>query len=612
MDRNNTDLGLAIMNFAKEVTPIFKEIINKDSEKFTKWGDDNLYPNFLLKIYNQSAIHKGICNRKVQWIFDDGLVDKNGNDISTIKVNAIDTLGDFVTKAVTDYVIFNTFASEVVYSFAGTPVNYYHTPLHKIRPNNIKSKFFVAEWFSNAKNLVSFDRFVPFQNEDGLSKLFWSAPYTPSVNEIFAEVSYSGAITSIVTDILIDEFFQNNITNGFSAGHIISTFKGMASDEQLRLATKKLERAISGVDGVKFILDTNNQSDKGMEVKTIESPDYSGKLVEVLKKIERNIVAAHDGSSSLLFGIEKEGSLGNSSELENAYQIIKDNYVKKARIHIVSALNRLFSDNDSIPQIGGFKDKEKLFSEPMADATKEKIYTINELRASVGLPKLADGDKLLGSSAPVQSNFNSDKGELFQLTEDDFEKVADKGENKEDFIILQEYSAQNFTSQKQLELAFDADEDITNYIIEKDIADKPEAEIKAEIKKELGLDITKEDVSKLINRLKEGNIINDKNKTIKQPKNEPERKVEVMYSYEKRPELDGAKIIKTSRAFCKKMCETPKLYSMTDIMTLSSIFGYSIMDYAGGFYRNPDTGKTTPFCRHYFKRVQVIRKPKSN
>lgn len=608
MVNNNKDLGYQILNFAKEVTPIFSEVTNRDSNKYTKWGNDNLYPNFLLKIFNKSAIHKGICVSKADYIFGDGLIDANGVDISKIKVNPLDTLADLVQKITKDYVLFNMFAIEVVYNIMGKPFQYFHVPVSNVRPNNNKSKFFVTDdWHLNSRNLLSYDRFIPNVNEDGKSKIFFYSNYTPSVNNVFSEVDYSGAIESIVTDMLINEFFQNNIQAGFSAGHIISSFTTIPTEDEQRRATQKMGDSLTGVNGIKFIMDFNNLDGKPLSVTSIDSPDYANKLIEVIKKVERNILAAHQGTSSLLFGIEKEGSLGNASELENAYQIFKNNYVKNARNEIQSGLNRLFSDFPSIPSVA-FKDKERLFAVVLSDATKEKVLTINELRAEAGLPKLNDGDVMIGANTPegveaAANRFNSDKGEKFELTEEDFEKVSDKGESKENFIILNEYEPADFSSLKHIELAFDNDEDVANYIIKNDLGEKTPEEIKAIIKKELAIDITKDAISTLVKGLKESQIIG-KDKT------EPERKVEVMYSYQKRPEISGDRIISTSRAFCKKLCETEKLFSREDIQTMSEIFGYDIFSYAGGFYHNKDTGKTTPFCRHYFKRVQVIRKGK--
>ncbi|WP_316797326.1 hypothetical protein [Pedobacter agri] len=615
---NKPNLDFQLIQFAKEITPLPIEIINKGNNNYTKYGNDNLYPNFLLKLFNKSAIHKGICTSKVDYIFGDGLVDADGKNLGEIKVNPIDTLQEFIQKVVNDYVIFNAFSVEIVYNVLNQPFQYYHVPVNKVRPNRDKSKFFVCDdWYMGAKNLLSYDRYISGNNADGKSKMFYYSNYTPSVNNVFPEIDYSGAIESIVTDTLINEFFQNNIQGGFSPAHIISSFKGIPAEEQMRLANKKFTNALSGVDGLKFILDYNTIDGKPLEISSVPSDDYANKLIEVIKKTERNILAAHQGTSSLLFGIEKEGSLGNSTELENAYQLFKDGYVKNRRNELEAGLNKLFAEFSAVPKLV-FKDKLKLFAPVLADATKEKIYTINELRKEAGLTAVVDGDRLLGSTMPTQSNFsNESKLEKYELSEEDFEKIADKGVSKQDFVIINDYEPSEFASQKHIEIQFDDDTDVANYLTKAELAGKSVAEVRAEIKKELGISVTNQDLIKTLNKLTEANVVNtaiedEKIKVTPIKKNEVERKVEVMYSYEKRPNIKGQKILPTSRKFCAKLCETEKLLSREDIQSMSQLFGYDIFTYAGGYYFHPDTGETTPYCRHYFKRNQVIRKGSSN
>lgn len=621
MANNTNDLGFQLINFARAITPLPTEVPNKNRDTYTKWGEDNLYPNFLLKLFNKSAIHKGICTSKVDYIFGDGLVDENGQNIGNIRVNPIDTLQEFIQKITNDYVIFNCFAVEIVYNVLNQPFQFFHVPLNKVRPNDSINKFWVnSDWYTGNRNLLTYDRYIVGNNENGGSKMFFYKNYSPSVNNVFPEVDYSGAIESIVTDTLINEFFQENISAGFSAGHIISTFKGIGSEETTRLLTRKFQESLSGANGLKFILDLNNAGDTPLSVQTIAPNDYATKLVEVIKKTERNILAAHQGTSSLLFGIEKEGSLGNSSELENAYQLFKDGYVKNRRNELEAGLNKLFSEFTAVPKFK-FKDKLRLFAPVISDATKEKIYTINELRVEAGLPKLADGDKLLTASPTptAPNNFSKPEGaEVFQLSEENFEEVKHLGTSKADFEIINEYSAANFSNQKQLDLQLDDDKDVADYLTKADLEGKSISDVRAAIKKELSISITKDDLVKTLNALTRAQVIDvviDSDtikKAVKQPKNEAERQVEVMYSYEKRPEVDGDKIMPTSRAFCKKLCETEKLYSREDVQTMSSIFNYDVFTYCGGFYSHQEGGKTvtTPYCRHYFKKVSVIRKGK--
>jgi hypothetical protein len=87
--------------------------------------------------------------------------------------------------------------------------------------------------------------------------------------------------------------------------------------------------------------------------------------------------------------------------------------------------------------------------------------------------------------------------------------------------------------------------------------------------------------------------------------------VKVRYTYE---EIEGIPSAKSgSRPFCSQLRSTPtRMYSLEEIGSLSvthlSDMGLpqDVFTYRGGFYRNPDTDQTTPFCRHYWKANVVV------
>jgi hypothetical protein len=89
-------------------------------------------------------------------------------------------------------------------------------------------------------------------------------------------------------------------------------------------------------------------------------------------------------------------------------------------------------------------------------------------------------------------------------------------------------------------------------------------------------------------------------------------KVVVRYTYE---ELEGIPSAKSgSRPFCSQLRSTPtQMYSLEEISSLSTAhlndmgLPDDVFTYRGGFYRNPDSGQTTPFCRHYWKANVVVQ-----
>jgi hypothetical protein len=87
-------------------------------------------------------------------------------------------------------------------------------------------------------------------------------------------------------------------------------------------------------------------------------------------------------------------------------------------------------------------------------------------------------------------------------------------------------------------------------------------------------------------------------------------KYEIRYRYDLRQGIDGPKILPNGRTrpFCEIIIDANRYYTKIDINTMSNGFGLSVFEYAGGYYTNPDTGETTPYCRHGWSMIFVERK----
>jgi DNA-binding Lrp family transcriptional regulator len=80
----------------------------------------------------------------------------------------------------------------------------------------------------------------------------------------------------------------------------------------------------------------------------------------------------------------------------------------------------------------------------------------------------------------------------------------------------------------------------------------------------------------------------------------------VLYSYEERPNVP--KPLSQSRPLCQKLYGGKLYFTREEIQNISDQLGYSVFQLCGGWYTNPDTGRTTPYCRHEWKRNVVIEK----
>src|SRR5205085_554032 len=149
--------NLEILNFESVNLPKPTEIKPSSDDNFVQWGVDNLYPQQILRFYSTVPTHQSIINMKSTFIIGDGLSKLNGEKLK-FNVNAVDTVDGFIKKIAMDYLLFNAFAVEVIYNKFKQPIEYHFVPIHKLRMNESKSKFWFSKSWKEGKKPVTYDR----------------------------------------------------------------------------------------------------------------------------------------------------------------------------------------------------------------------------------------------------------------------------------------------------------------------------------------------------------------------------------------------------------------------------------------------------------------------
>ncbi|WP_185217504.1 hypothetical protein [Sphingobacterium mizutaii] len=626
----NNSFNTHIEKFVKYITPKPIEPKQTDSGKMVKWGEDNLYPNFLLELISEggSAIHGGILSSKGNYVYGGGIIDKNtGEDIGDILVSENDTLSTLLDKIVKDIVLFNAYAIKVTYSVVGTPLHYYHIPMNHLRMNKSRTKFFVNDdWYNNSRTYLSYEKYTPnFSIDNVQPKVFYHEIYSQGVNNVYPSPSFKSAIEDIVTDMTISKLFSNGVSNGFSAGKFITFYGANVDETTKRNATRKFKEVFTGLDGENFMLNWAMNKDTKTEIETIPTDDYGNKVVEIIKKVEKNILSAHNSSSGAIFNVnDGASSLNNGGgEMEMAWSLFKQNYVEKVKKNIVSSLNRLFHSDDRFSKVD-IKDKD-FVSAKLDMATRQRVFTINELRMMGGGEPIEGGDVFLTSNSNTFT-LSPSSGDAFSslkkkdddelesrfASAEDYEKVKHLGSIKDEFIV---FNSGQFSKSSCGHYHFNSDyKSIEEYLLDNKINDLTIDEATIKIGNELGYEVTKQSVKDALDLLKNSGLIDIKtntqtNKIWTAPTPiANSTTIEVYYDYTKRPEAIGSIKIPTTRHFCESIIDSNKYFSAKDIMAFSAVLGYDCMQFCGGYWKNKTTGEVNKHCRHQWSPVRVIKK----
>lgn len=617
---NENIIGL---NFGVNV-PTPYESRNTSNSTYVQWGLDNLYPNFLLKLYMNSGVHQAIVNQKSTYIIGEGLQNANKEPL-TFKANAIESIDEVIRKAVKDFVLYNSFAIEFVYNGIGEVVELIHVPVHQLRMNREKTLFFHCEDWINTRKYNLIKRFNPYELPDSTSRLFFYDGYFPSPYLVYPQPEYAGIIKSLMIDEYIQVFNLNTITNNFSPATLINIYEGRNLSHEVKRQTKQaIEKAYTGADGQRVFINFTDKDGKAIEISNLSAADWINAYNAQYKVNMENIMIGHGVQNPALFGLKTEGQLGNTNELEASYQMFQNNYVSVKRQELIAGISAMLRQSKMYTQPVEFGHKP-LFNDTIGEQTKEKILTINELRKLAGFEPLADkevGDKLIaqiqkptivpaGMNDIVQpevkkkacSDGKCSHGK--DLKESDFELIKHLGSNEEEFEVID-----------VLEFQFDKESDIADWLINNNLNNQRLGDIVDVLSNEVNISTTEDEVQNILDKLTKAGMINvevaDSGriniKSLPAPQVPETDKVFTMYRYQKRPEASGDILLPTSRSFCRKVVESKKLYSLEDIQTMESIFGYDIKKLGGGYWYNPETEETKTHCRHYWQSVKVKRK----
>ena len=120
-----------------------------------------------------------------------------------------------------------------------------------------------------------------------------------------------------------------------------------------------------------------------------------------------------------------------------------------------------------------------------------------------------------------------------------------------------------------------------------------------------------EDIAKSMAKLMRWEVITkgevtDLGKSLVREVDIPIERFEVRYGYRKRLDVPPAK--SGSRQFCERLIGLNRLYTKDEINTISGRVDRDVWRYRGGWYTNPDTKVTTPWCRHEWIQQLVVKR----
>jgi hypothetical protein len=586
---------LMFVKLFNQKVPDFKEVKNKD---WVYYGSDNLYPDYLIDLYERSATHGAIINGKRNYIFGEGwTVDAKGVDLKTqarvnkflSKINKTQSLDKLTHEVILDLELYDGFYLEVIPNKAKNDISLHHMPFNKIRTDSDESTFFYSEDWSKktqSEEKTGLEEIPKFDFDTDIRKLppkslyFFRilSPRKTGQPNVYPLPNYVQGTQAMETEYECSNFNLSEIKSGFNAGNMINFYNGIPSPEEQKAVKKQITDQLTGTDNAgQFILSFADSRDNGSEVQALNGNDLPDRYNNVEKNAKKTIFTSHSVSSPSLFGVQQENvTFGNRIEVAEQYEVFQNSYVS-GRQHILEEVFNNFAAYKGVPA------KAKIKPTAAIEAVHFTESTIVE-----NLPKKAIQDKvaeMLGIDLSKYENSTVTETVTTQMSQDVDEEELEK-------TILSEFekigkSRDQFEFVKSEEFEFKSDEDL----MDRELQLHELWRFQEDEEEDPALRIPKEPSDTVKKEIKKGNI-------------------EIRYSYELRANAPKLRPGGTSRPFCKQLYNNgnSKLYTRREITALSARVKRNVWLYKGGWYTNPNTDAPTPYCRHIW--VQHIVKVK--
>ena len=533
------------------------KVLENTHNEWITYGDGeykNLYPQFLIDMYNSSATHSAIINATASMVAGgDIIIEEEGNDLSAFvqlkkflaSVNRNgDTAHEIITKCAFDLKLFGAYALNVIWSKDKSKIaEIHHIPVEQVRigkknESGIVDEYYVSsDWTNYRKKEYTPRRVASFNTQDRTeaSQIIYCGIYSPGM-EVYYTPDYLASMNWVLTDHLTSEYHLSNIKNGFHPSFWINFNNGVPTQEERFKIEQQIKEKFTGVNAGRFVLTFSDDKNNSPDLQPIQVSDADKQYTVLNELCIQNIMIGHRVTSPMLLGVKTEGQLGGRNELATAFELYTNTVVNPLKDIALKGLRMVLNVNNiNLPIL--LSEVSPLSSMFDSDVLKD-VLTQDEIREHLGYEPLAQEQNVGLCKHDLSENI-TDKDAIDYINSLTLENEYTI---EDDYMLIDEEKAED---------------DNHNYNFAVDIPNATGKEGKSNKDKQL---------------------------------------FKIRYVYR------GGKAIENTRDFCRTMLNTHynSLFTREDITGMSNPeFGnYNIFRFKGSFN-----------CRHYWlRRLYVLRK----
>ena len=367
-------------------------------DDFIKYGEDNLYPNYLLSLLEKSAIHKSIQMGKQDMTVGNGLQLITENlppeqlaivNKFLIMPNPYESLEDISYKIAMDLIIYGAYALNIIWSKdRQTIAEIYHIDYGKLRcgkpdeDGNMPYYYYSDDWSDVKKHLPKPYAVFSMDERKDPNQIYICKEYNPAM-KYYAIPQYSASIAYVEIDFEIGMYHLNNIQNQLSPNYILQINTGIPEEEEQDILFREIKANFTGKHGQKFMVTFGNGQDQAPTFIPIQTTDSDKQFLTLTDAVLQALCTANKVVSPMLLGIKTPGQLGGRSELVDAYDLYYATVINKLQKHILKTYHKILTINGTSAKLDFIKAEPLPFN--LTEQSLLQVATPNEVRDMVGL-----------------------------------------------------------------------------------------------------------------------------------------------------------------------------------------------------------------------------------
>tara|TARA_B100000902_G_scaffold318069_2_gene309912 strand:- start:2145 stop:3983 length:1839 start_codon:yes stop_codon:yes gene_type:complete len=338
-------------------------LVENSRNDWISFGEDNLYPNYLLELFLGSAINGALIKSIGAMIYGEGLAATNADETTDTKESYLrltellhNSDDDVLKDLAMDLKLFGGCYVNVIWSRDRSKIaKMKHIPAQYIRSGKmidgeIENYYYSADWSKVKKSQFKPRAYAAFNTEDRTqaSQILMIRDKNPALFYGFAP-DYVAATDWIQMELEIAQFHLSNITSGMTPSMHVGFSNGVPTDEERRTIERQLNAKFAGSGNAgKILITFNDGKETAPIIEPIQMNDAQSAWEGMSKQAVNQILAGHRVTSPILFGIRAEGGgLGNNAdELRDAFSLFSNTVVIPFQNTLLKGLEKIFRVND--------------------------------------------------------------------------------------------------------------------------------------------------------------------------------------------------------------------------------------------------------------------------